>query len=138
MNAEDKSWSTIWPTYINSSRTEAQGRRVPKKRGVENPRWQEIKDVLEATKDFEVKADGKKFYPRELDKELPTAQGRIKYKTTDPKYQSKKQVLLYLTEMIPKLKTRAKGAGGGASASSSATVEPQASQASKNKKKGRK
>lgn len=135
MNAEDKLWSTVWPTYLNSTRTVVQGRRIPKSKAIENPRWQEIKDVLEATKDFTVLADGNKVYPRELDKEIPYNRGRVKYQSTNPKYQSKKDVLLYLAEMIPKLKSRAKGAPG---TSSTSIEQPANQQSSKNKKKARK
>jgi signal recognition particle subunit SRP19 len=134
MTPEDRQWSTIWPTYLNSAKTTAEGRRVPKTKGVENPRWQEIKDVLEATKDFTVQADPVKVYPRELDKEMPINRGRVKYQTTDPKYQKKRAVLLYLAEMIPKLKSRAKGAGGAVAA----TEQTAGQGGSKSKKKGRK
>lgn len=133
MNEEQKSWYTIYPAYLNANRTHGEGRRISKAKCVADPRWQEIKDVLEANKEFTVTVDANKVYPRELDKELPACRGRIKYQTTNPKYKSKREVLLYLGETIPKLKTRAKGSG------QAAVVQEQPSQQAKGKKgKGRK
>ncbi|KAI1294973.1 Signal recognition particle 19 kDa protein [Halotydeus destructor] len=135
MNPEARVWQTIYPTYINSNRTENQGRRLPKAKCVPDPRWQEIRDVLEATKDFQILVEHSKLYPREVDKEQPTAHGRIKYQTRDPKFASKRNVLIYLGEMIPKLKSRAKAA----SSSTSEQAQQQATgKGSKKPKGGRK
>merc|ERR1712212_1253893 len=72
---------------------------------------------------FKIYAEDK-VHPRELDRFRPLGpppfnnpfRGRIRYqlkdqngKPTNPKYQSKDDVLKYLGEMIPKLKTRIEG-----------------------------
>lgn len=82
-----------------------------------DPKWQEMKDVLEANGNFRVVGDPTAIYPRELDKEPVHVRGRIKYQVIDPdeKLGKKSQVLLYLAEMIPKLKTRKQGAQVGGS-----------------------
>lgn len=41
-------WICIYPAYINSKKTLAQGRRINKDKAVENPTHQEIRDVLVA------------------------------------------------------------------------------------------
>ncbi|KOB71106.1 Signal recognition particle 19 kDa protein [Operophtera brumata] len=42
-------WICIYPAYINSKKTLAEGRKLPKESCVENPTHQEIRDVLIAT-----------------------------------------------------------------------------------------
>ena len=37
-------WNIIYPVYINSKKTLAEGRRIPVSKGVENPTLQEIVD----------------------------------------------------------------------------------------------
>lgn len=71
--------------------------------------------------------DANKVYPRELDKELPTSRGRIKYQAVDKKYAKKYDVLKYLAETIPKLKTRQQKA-------TPQDAEPQLQQGGKKKK----
>lgn len=70
-----------------------------------------MKDVLEANGNFRVVGEPTAIYPRELDKEPLHVRGRIKYQLISPddKFGKKSQVLLYLAEMIPKLKTRKAG-----------------------------
>lgn len=60
-------WVCIYPAYIDSSRTRAAGRRVPKNRAVDKPTITEICDVLAAAS-FNIGAEPK-FYPRESSKE---------------------------------------------------------------------
>lgn len=86
-----------------------------------DPKWQEMKDVLEANGNFRVVGEATAIYPRELDKEPVHVRGRIKYQVIngDEKFCKKSQVLLYLAEMIPKLKTRKAGASGGQAGGSS-------------------
>lgn len=129
----DKSFKTIYPAYINSNRTKVQGRRISKSKAVADPKWQEIKDVLEANGNFEVKPEPNKLYTRELDKEAPVNRGRVKYRlTSDPNgpFNKKQSILLYLAETIPKLKSRSKAAGTGGNASN-----PSDAQTGGNKKK---
>lgn len=68
-------WICIYPAYINSKKTRAQGRLIPKEKAVENPTHQEIRDVLVAQGlKFGVE---NKMYCRERSKEL-LYRGRIR------------------------------------------------------------
>lgn len=59
-------WICIYPAYLNSKKTLAEGRRLPKKYCVENPTHQEIRDVL-VTTGLRVGVENK-LYPREKSK----------------------------------------------------------------------
>lgn len=102
--ATEVKWKTIYPAYINSNRSRVSGRRITKARAVEDPKWTEIRDILEASNNIQVTAEPDKVYPRELDKELN--RGRVKYVLPPGDSRSKQDILLYLAEMIPKLKSR--------------------------------
>ena len=41
-----KTWKTIYPAYIDSKLTLAEGRRIPKGKAVENPTCEEIAEIL--------------------------------------------------------------------------------------------
>jgi len=110
-NYSDKErWICIYPAYLNSKKSIAEGRRIPVAKAIENPNYQEIRDVLAAaglTVGVENKA-----YSREKSNEL-NVRGRIRVhlKNDDgtpvnPKFPSRDTVLLYAAEMIPKLKSR--------------------------------
>jgi len=107
---ENKKWSIIYPAYLNCNRSVNQGRIVAKEKCVPDPRCHEIKSVLETIKGIQVVEEANKVYPRELDKESLQYRGRVKYKLAenDTKFKTKKDVIMYLCEMIPKLKTRVK------------------------------
>lgn len=59
-------WICIYPAYLNSKKTLAQGRRLPKDICVENPTHQEIRDVLFGT-GLRIGVENK-LYPRERSK----------------------------------------------------------------------
>ena len=109
-------WHIIYPQYINSNLTLYMGRRLPKDVCVSDPKCTEIKDVLESMDCFQVVYEPNKCYSREVDKEVH--RGYVKYsliqspKTQDiistNRFDHKKQVLIYLTKLIPKLKSRSK------------------------------
>lgn len=61
-------WVCIYPAYINSKKTRAEGRRITKQKCVENPTHQEIRDVLQAA-GFRLGVENK-LYPRERSKVL--------------------------------------------------------------------
>lgn len=46
-NSSPNRWICIYPLYINSKKTLAEGRRIKKEKGVENPTSQEIFDILQ-------------------------------------------------------------------------------------------
>lgn len=104
MASTDEKWNTIYPAYINSNRTLVNGRKISKGRAVADPKWTEIRDVLESIDGVKVLAEPNKVYPRELDKE--TCRGRIRYIVPENDKRSRKEILHYLGDMIPKLKSR--------------------------------
>ncbi|GFY69527.1 uncharacterized protein TNIN_24401 [Trichonephila inaurata madagascariensis] len=56
-------WICIYPAYINSKKTNAEGRRINKEKCVENPTCQEIRDVLDAAS-FQIGVEGCTTYAR--------------------------------------------------------------------------
>lgn len=68
-------WICIYPAYINSKKTLAEGRRIPKEKAVENPTHQEIRDVLLAA-GLKCGVENK-IFSRERSKEL-LYRGRIR------------------------------------------------------------
>ena len=110
LHSDRERWICIYPAYLNSKKTLAQGRRIPKDKAVENPTHQEIRDVLVAA-GFKVGVENK-LYSREPSKEL-LYRGRIRVQLknddgtpTIPEYPTRDSLLLYLGDTIPKLKTR--------------------------------
>uniref|UniRef100_A0A023FH23 Signal recognition particle 19 kDa protein n=1 Tax=Amblyomma cajennense TaxID=34607 RepID=A0A023FH23_AMBCJ len=110
-------WVSIYPAYINSKKTLAEGRRLPKSKCVENPTYQEIRDVLDAT-GFKVGVENK-LYPREQNKDSLLYRGRIRVQLKNdddtpcnPEYPTRKALMHHVCEMIPRLKTRTQRQGG--------------------------
>uniref|UniRef100_A0A4W4E549 Signal recognition particle 19 kDa protein n=1 Tax=Electrophorus electricus TaxID=8005 RepID=A0A4W4E549_ELEEL len=111
-NSVDKErFLCIYPAYINSKKTLAEGRRIPTEKSVENPSCAEIRDVLTAA-GMNVY---NKMYPREWNRD---GQFRGSVLCQD-KFTSSKYfcifciTLFYVAEIIPKLKTRTQKSGGG-------------------------
>ena len=67
-HSEPERWMCIYPAYLNSLKTRREGRIIPKVKAVENPRWNEICDVLKAA-GYEPVAENKQ-YSRERSKEV--------------------------------------------------------------------
>ncbi|GJQ69594.1 hypothetical protein Trydic_g6688 [Trypoxylus dichotomus] len=124
-HSDPERWVCIYPAYINSKKTLAQGRRLQKDKCVENPTHQEIRDVLAAA-GFKVGVENK-LYSRERSKEL-LYRGRIRIQLRNddgtpysPNFPTRDSLLYHLGEMIPKLKSRqtkpsmeqAQASGGG-------------------------
>ncbi|KAL1132809.1 hypothetical protein AAG570_010761 [Ranatra chinensis] len=111
-------WICIYPAYINNKKTLAEGRRVPRDKAVDNPTFQEIRDVLSAA-GMKIGVENK-LYPRERSKEL-LYRGRIRVQLKNDDgtpcnstFPNRDSVMLYLCATIPKLKTRAtKGGSSG-------------------------
>uniref|UniRef100_A0A6G5A0I8 Putative signal recognition particle subunit srp19 n=1 Tax=Rhipicephalus microplus TaxID=6941 RepID=A0A6G5A0I8_RHIMP len=110
-------WVCIYPAYINSKKTLAEGRRLPKSQCVENPTYQEIRDVLDAT-GFKVGVENK-LYPREQNKDSLLYRGRIRVQLKNddstpcnPQYPTRKALMHHICDMIPRLKTRTQRQGG--------------------------
>lgn len=103
-------WICIYPAYINSKKTLAQGRRINKEKCVENPTHQEIRDVLVAA-GMKVGVENK-LYSRERSKEL-LYRGRIRVQLKNEdgslcnsNFTTRESIMYHLGEMIPKLKSR--------------------------------
>eukprot|EP00434_Breviolum_minutum_P021925 symbB.v1.2.019353.t1/scaffold1564.1/size111405/4 len=90
-------WSILYPNYINSKKTVQEGRRIAEKKACEHPRAFEMAEVCEYLKIPHV-CEPDKAYPRDW-----LIRGRI---------HSKKDLMLKMGELIPKLKSRANGPPG--------------------------
>jgi len=109
-HSDKERWICVYPAYINNKKTLAEGRKIPKAKGCEDPNYQEIRDVIAAA-GFTVGVENK-VYSREKSHE-PTIRGRIRvqFKNDDgtplnPNFPNRESLLLYCGEMIPKLKAR--------------------------------
>ena len=76
-HSEKSRWVCIYPAYLNSKKTLAEGRKIPLKYAVENPTIGEIKDVL-SNAGFQVELEQGKIYPRELNKYEMLSRGRLR------------------------------------------------------------
>ncbi|CAL8247971.1 unnamed protein product [Merluccius merluccius] len=133
-NPADKArFICVYPVYLNSKKTLAEGRRIAAEKAVENPSCSEIKDVLSAA-GLNVHVENH-MHPREWNRDVQfRGRVRVQLKQEDgslcqDKFTSRKDVMFYVAEMIPKLKTRTQKSGGGDSNSQ------QADGGKKNKKK---
>lgn len=103
-------WICIYPLYLNSKKTRAEGRKLPKEKCVENPTHQEVRDVLLAA-GLKVGVENK-LHPKERSKEL-LYRGRIRVQLknddgtpVNSEFPTRDSVLFYIGSSIPKLKTR--------------------------------
>ncbi|KAM6985912.1 signal recognition particle 19 kDa protein isoform 2-T2 [Aplochiton taeniatus] len=125
----------IYPAYVNSKKTLVEGRRIPCEKAVENPTCAEMKDVLTAA-GVNVIVENK-MYVREWNRDVGfRGRVRVQLKQEDgtlcsDQFTSRKDVMFYVAEMIPKLKTRSQKSGG-------AEASVQQSDSSKKSKKKRK
>ncbi|KAI2809310.1 hypothetical protein RDWZM_003365 [Blomia tropicalis] len=104
---EKRQWRTIYPQYINSNLTIERGRRLPKSKCVPDPRINEIADVMAVNSaKFDFVLCPEKCYCREVDKENPIARGFIKYRVKNESFKNKREVLIFVAQLIPKLKSR--------------------------------
>ncbi|XP_067145285.1 signal recognition particle 19 kDa protein [Centruroides vittatus] len=117
-HSDRERWVCLYPAYINSKKTVAEGRRIPKNKCVENPTYHEIRDVLDAA-GFKVGVENK-MYPRELNHDNIIYRGRIRVQLknddgtpVNSNYPTRTSLMYYVSEMIPKLKTRTQKQGGG-------------------------
>lgn len=103
-------WVCIYPVYLNSKKTLAEGRKIAKDKCVDNPTHQEIRDVLSAA-GLRVGVENK-LHPRERSKEvLYRGRIRVHLKNDDgtpvnPDFPTRDSLLLHLGTTIPKLKIR--------------------------------
>jgi len=130
-HSDRERWICIYPVYLNSLKTRAEGRRIPKEKGIENPTYQELRDVFAAA-NLNVGVENK-LYSREQSREnIYRGRIRIQLRNDDGSplnqdFPSRDSILLYACEMIPKLKTRQQ----------KSTESSQVQQSGANKKKNR-
>lgn len=107
----------IYPAYLNNKKTIAEGRRIPISKAVENPTATEIQDVCSAV-GLNAFLEKNKMYSREWNRDVQyRGRVRVQLKQEDGslclvQFPSRKSVMLYVAEMIPKLKTRTQKTGG--------------------------
>lgn len=101
-----KKANTLYPAYINKSRTVANGRRIPLQYAVTDPKPNEVVDALFALKGFQATAEAKP-YCREIDKE--SVPWRVKYTNTHPaknNLQTKRQILVACAKRINEIRSK--------------------------------
>merc|ERR1712168_1177932 len=104
-------WICIYPAYINSRRTQQEGRKISKAKAVDTPKVNEMKDVL-TYHEFNFIVEETKQYPRDSFKDaFCKGRVRVQLKKSDgspfnEKFKTRKDILMMLGEMIPKLKGR--------------------------------
>ncbi|AWP07711.1 putative signal recognition particle 19 kDa protein isoform 2 [Scophthalmus maximus] len=119
--ADKERFICLYPIYINSKKTLAEGRRVPTEKAVENPSCAEIQSVLTAA-GMNVYVEDK-MHPKEWNRDVQfRGRVRVQLKQEDgvfcqDKFSSRKDLMFYVAEMIPKLKTRTQKSGGADSSS---------------------
>jgi len=112
--SNERRWICIYPIYINSKKTLVEGRRIPKEKAVENPTVQEIADII-ADVGLNSIQEKHKMHPRDGRRD-PCALGRVKIQLkndddslSNKDFPSRRSLMLYIAEMIPKLKSRQLG-----------------------------
>ena len=104
-------WICIYPVYFNSRKTKEEGRKIPKSKSVDNPKVNEIKDVL-TFHNFNFVVEDTKQHPRDSFKDaFCKGRVRVQLKNSDgslfnENYKTRKDIMIMLGEMIPKLKGR--------------------------------
>ncbi|XP_004698611.1 signal recognition particle 19 kDa protein isoform X1 [Echinops telfairi] len=115
--ADQDRFICIYPTYLNNKKTLAEGRCIPVNKAVENPAASEIQDVCLAV-GFNASLEKNKMCSGEWNRDALYRGGvRVQLKQEDGslclvQFPSRKSVMLYAAEMIPKLKTRTRKTGG--------------------------
>lgn len=104
-----KKWIVLYPVYINSKKTIAEGRRICTTKACENPTCAEIGDCCSHLKiPFAIEID--KAYPRDF---MQRGRVRVLLKRDDgtlynPDISSRKQLMLRVAELVPKHPGRTK------------------------------
>ncbi|KAF5753461.1 putative signal recognition particle, SRP19 subunit [Helianthus annuus] len=116
-----KAWNILYPVYINSKKTIAEGRRISASKACENPTALEIGDCCGHLKiPFAIEID--KAYSRDF---MQAGRVRVMLKRSDgnlhnPLIASKKQLMLRVAELVPRHPGRIKRQEAAASASNAA------------------
>ncbi|KAF2312690.1 hypothetical protein P3X46_027973 [Hevea brasiliensis] len=104
-----KKWVVLYPVYINSKKTIAEGRRISATKACENPTCAEISDCCSHLKlPFAIEID--KAYPRDF---MQIGRVRVLLKKEDgtfynPSIPTRKQLMLRVAELVPRHPMRTK------------------------------
>ncbi|KAJ9178400.1 hypothetical protein P3X46_010286 [Hevea brasiliensis] len=104
-----KKWVVLYPVYINSKKTIAEGRRISVTKACENPTCAEIGDCCSHLKlPFAIEID--KAYPRDF---MQIGRVRVLLKKDDgtfynPAIPTRKQLMLRVAELVPRHPMRTK------------------------------
>ncbi|KAJ4835820.1 signal recognition particle 19kDa [Turnera subulata] len=104
-----KKWVVLYPVYINSKKTLAEGRRIRTEKACENPTCIEIGDCCHHLKvPYAIEID--KAYPRDF---MQVGRVRVLLKKEDgtffnPAISSRKQLMLHVAELLPRHAGRTK------------------------------
>lgn len=107
--ARIKKWVILYPVYINSKKTIAEGRRISAGKACENPTCMEIADCCQYLKiPHAIEID--KAYPRDF---MQIGRVRVMLKREDgtfvnPVISSRKQLMLHVAELVPRHPNRTK------------------------------
>ncbi|KAK6947951.1 Signal recognition particle, SRP19 subunit [Dillenia turbinata] len=132
--ANIKKWIVMYPVYINSKKTIAEGRRICTTKACENPTCIEIGDCCNHLKlPFAIEID--KAYPRDF---MQRGRVRVSLKREDgtfynPAITSRKQLMLHVAELVP----RHPGRNKKQEAASASSTGPSSSKSGKSGKKKR-
>ncbi|KAK6935572.1 Signal recognition particle, SRP19 subunit [Dillenia turbinata] len=132
--ANIKKWIVLYPVYINSKKTIAEGRRICTTKACENPTCIEIGDCCNHLKlPFAIEID--KAYPRDF---MQRGRVRVSLKREDgtfynPAITSRKQLMLHVAELVP----RHPGRNKKQEAASTSSTGPSSSKSGKGGKKKR-
>nr|CCA20872.1 transmembrane protein putative [Albugo laibachii Nc14] len=105
----DRSFITIYPNYINALKALALGRRTPKSQACDNPLVEELSEIC-AYFNLPHLIETHKRYPRDW---MVLGRVRVRLRNAsneweNPNIQSRKQLMVQMGSLIPKLQSRAK------------------------------
>eukprot|EP00897_Mesotaenium_endlicherianum_P002940 jgi/Mesen1/2674/ME000167S01823 len=128
-------WHVVYPIYLNSKKTLAEGRRLPASKAVENPTLLEICDCLNYLK-VPFQPEPMKGYSRDF---LQRGRVRVQLKRSEgnpinPAIPDKKALLLKLANLIPKHQGRTKKQEQPAATNSAGSVSEKKGKGGKKKK----
>lgn len=104
-----KKWVVVYPVYINSKKTVAEGRRISVSKACEAPTCLEIADCCKHLK-IPAVIEIDKAYPRDF---MQRGRVRVQLKNEDgtlynPAITSRKQLMLQVADLVPKHPDRTK------------------------------
>ncbi|GMR53250.1 hypothetical protein PMAYCL1PPCAC_23445, partial [Pristionchus mayeri] len=127
-HSDPSRWVVIYPCYLNSKKSTAEGRKISKQLAVPDPTIEEILMIVN-NGGFKVGAE-RKLHPRDPERDNMQLMGRVRVQLknddgtpVNAEVPSRIALYRYIAGLIPKLKTRLPGApsGGAAPAVSSTT-----------------